>query len=86
MSMTVNKPMFVLGDNQLVLTNMTVPASTLKKKPNAIAYHFAREGCAHKEWCTAYVNTNNNDANLLTKPLAGPKRSKFVQMLLHHHV
>ncbi len=86
MGMTVDKPTFVLGDNQLVLANMTAPASTLKKKSNAIAYHFIQEGCACNKWRTAYVNTNNNVADLLTKPLAGPKQSKFVQMLLHHYV
>jgi hypothetical protein len=84
--MTVNKPTFVFGDNQLVLANTTVPASTLRKKSNAIAYHFVREGCAHDEWRTACVNINNNVADLLSKPLAGPKRSKFFQMLLHHYV
>jgi hypothetical protein len=40
MGMMVNKPTFVFGDNQLVLANMTAPASTLKKKSNTIAYHF----------------------------------------------
>jgi hypothetical protein len=78
MGMTVDEPTFVFGDNQLVLTNTTAPASTLKKKSNAIAYHFVQEGCAHNEWHTAYVNTNNNVTDLLTKPLASPKRSKFV--------
>jgi hypothetical protein len=86
MGMTVNKPTFVFRDNQLVLTSMTAPPSTLKKKSNAIAYHFIREGCARNEWCTAYVNTNNNVADLLTKTLAGLKRSKFFKMLLHHYV
>ncbi len=88
MGMTVDEPTFVFGDNQSVLANTTAPVSTLKKKSNAIAYHFIqeREGCAHDEWHTAYVNTSNNVAYLLTKPLAGPKRSKFVQMLLHHYV
>jgi hypothetical protein len=86
MGMTVNEPTFVFGDNQSVLANTTAPASTLKKKSNAIAYHFVREGCACDEWHTAYLNTNNNVADLLTKPLAGPKRSKFVQMLLHRYV
>ncbi len=61
-----------------------MPASTLKKKSNTIAYHFIREGCARNEWRTAYVNTNNNVADCLTNPLAGQKWSKFVQMLLHH--
>jgi hypothetical protein len=30
---------------------------TLKKKSNAIAYHFVREGVARDEWRTAYVNS-----------------------------
>ena len=55
MGMMVNEPTFVFGDNQLVLTNTTVPASTLKKKSNAITYHFVQEGCARDEWHTAYV-------------------------------
>ena len=37
------------------------------------------------EWRTAYVNTHENPADLLTEPLpAGMKRNKFVMMLLHH--
>jgi hypothetical protein len=40
MGMMVDKPTFVFGDNQSVLANTTAPASTLKKKSNAIAYHF----------------------------------------------
>jgi hypothetical protein len=85
MGITVDEPAFVFGDNQSVLANTTAPGSTLKKKSNAIAYHFVREGCARDEWRTAYINTDENVADLLTKPLAGPKRTKFVKMLLHHY-
>jgi hypothetical protein len=86
MGITVDEPAFVFGNNQTVLANTTAPSSMLKKKSNAIAYHTVREGCAHDEWRTTYINTNNNVADLLTKPLAGPKRSKFAGMLLHHYV
>jgi hypothetical protein len=86
MGITVDEPVFVFGDSQSVLANTTAQSSTLKKKSNAIAYHFVREGCARDEWRTTYINTNNNVADLLMKPLAGPKRSKFVGMLLHHYV
>jgi hypothetical protein len=86
MGITVDKPAYVFGDNQLVLVNTSAPGSMLKKKSNAIAYHFVWEGCAHDEWRTAYINTDKNVADLLTKPLAGPKQTKFVQMLLHHYV
>jgi hypothetical protein len=46
MGIKVNEPAFVFGDNQSVLCNTTAPTSMLKKKSNAIAYHFVREGVA----------------------------------------
>jgi hypothetical protein len=85
MGITVDEPAFVFGDNQSVLANTTAPGSTLKKKSNAIAYHFVREGCARDEWRTTYINTDENLADLLAKPLAGPKRTKFIRMLLQHY-
>ena len=82
---TVDEPAFVFGDNQSVLANTSAPASTLKKKSNAIAYHFVREGCARDEWRTAYINTHENVADLFTKPLPSrEKRTKFIRMILHH--
>ena len=36
----VDEPAYVFGDNKSVLCNTTAPESTLKKKSNAIAYHF----------------------------------------------
>jgi hypothetical protein len=82
---TVDDPAFVVGDNQSLLANTTAPRSTLKKKSNAIAYHFVWEGCACDEWQTTYINTDKNLADLLMKPLAAPKQTKFVRMLLHHY-
>jgi hypothetical protein len=49
MGIKVDEPAFVFGDNQSVLCNTTAPALTLKKKSNAIAYHFVREGVARDE-------------------------------------
>ena len=60
---------YVFGDNQSVLANTTIPDSTLKKKSQSIAYHFVREGSARNEWRTTYINTNDNDSDLLTKVL-----------------
>ena len=80
----VDGPAFVYGDNQSVLVNSSMPASTLKKKSQAIAFHFVREGCAADEWRTTYINTNLNVADLMTKPLSGEKRWGFIRMLLHH--
>ena len=84
MVITVDEPTFVFGVNQLVLANTTNPTSMLKKKLNAIAYHFVCKGVARDKWRTAYINTNDNVADMLTKPMSGPKRQKFVSMALHH--
>ncbi len=85
MGIPVAGPVYIQGDNQSVLYNTTMPDSTLKQKPHSIAYHFVREGTARDEWRTLYVNTHDNDAILLTKPLsAGEKRRGFVRNLLLH--
>ncbi len=84
MGIPVDEPTFVFGDNQSVLCNTTAPASTLKKKQYALAYHFVREGVARDEWRTAYITTDENVADLFTKCLSGAKRWKFVRMILHH--
>ena len=85
MGILVNGPSLIFGDNQSVLSNATKPDSTLKKKSLSIAYHFVREGTAAGEWLLTYVNTNDNVADILTKPLpGGEKRRLVVKMLLHH--
>jgi hypothetical protein len=85
MGVPVEGPALIYGDNQSVLANTTIPDSTLKKKSQSIAYHFVREGSARNEWRTTYVNTHDNQADLLTKPLpSGEKRKGFVRSLLHH--
>jgi hypothetical protein len=80
----VNGPSYICGDNQSVMANTTELCSTLTKS-QSIAYHFVREGVANDEWRTCYVNTHENEADLLTKLLyAGEKRRGFVRKLLHH--
>jgi hypothetical protein len=83
MGIQCDEQTYVYGDNQSVLANTSTPESQLKKKSNSIAYHFVREGCARDEWRTTYVNTHDNPADLLTKPLpSGEKRDRFVRMVL----
>ena len=78
-------PACVYGDNQSVLVNSTVPASTLKKKSCSIACHHVREGVAADEWRMCCISTDHNVADLFTKSLrAGEKRTRFVGMFLHH--
>jgi len=78
-------PAYIHGDNQSVLASCGIPDSILKKKSQSIAYHFVREGAARDEWRTSYVNTHDNEADLLTKLLpSGEKRKSFVARVLHH--
>lgn len=85
MGIPCDDPVYIYGDNQSVLANTTRPDSTLKKKSQSIAYHFVREGVARNEWRTTYINTHDNEADLLTKLLpSGEKRKGFVRNLLHH--
>ena len=85
MGIPVEGPMYIYGENQSVLANTTIPDSTLKKKSQSIAYHYVCEGVARDEWRTSYVNTHDNEADLLTKQLPhGEKRKSFVCNLLYH--
>ena len=72
-------PAYIQGDNQSILANTTIPDSTLKKKSQSISYHFVREGSARDKWRTTYVNTPENEADLLTKLFpSGEKRKGFI--------
>ena len=50
MGILCEDPTLIYGDNQSVLSNTTIPDSTLKKKSLSIASHFVREGAAQDEW------------------------------------
>ena len=85
MGIPCEHPSYIYGDNQSVLANTTIPDSALKKKSQSIAYHFIREGVAHDKWQMRYVNTNENEADLLMKLLpSGEKRKHFIRWILHH--
>jgi hypothetical protein len=85
MGIPCDTPVYIQGDNQSVLANTTIPNLMLKKKNQSIAYHFIRKGAARDEWRTVYVNTHDNEADLLTKLLpSGQKRMGFVRRMLHH--
>ena len=77
----------IYGDNQLVLANTTIPDSTLKKKSQSITYHFVHEGASRDEWQMTYVNTHENEADLLTKQLpSGEKRKSFFSKTIAPHL
>ena len=85
MGIPVEMPTLIFGDNKSVLVNCSLPHSTLKKKSSSVAFHFIREGTANDEWRVAYIDTNNNPADILTKSLpGGEKRTRFTSLLLHY--
>ena len=72
-------PAYISGDNQSFLANMTILDSTLNKKSYSITYNFIREVAAWDEWRASYVNTHDNEADLLTNLLPyGEKQKVFV--------
>ena len=65
----LEKTSLMLGDNMSVILNTTLPSSMLKKKHNAIAYHCVREAIAAKIISFVHVSSQDNLADVLTKPL-----------------
>jgi hypothetical protein len=62
----------MLGDNMSVVLNTTVPSSVLKKH-NEIAYHCVREAIATRIMRFAYMKSEENVSNVLTKTLNNDK-------------
>ena len=67
----VNGPSMMLGDNNSVILNTTLPSSMLKKKHNAVSYHRVREAIAAKIIAFVHIPSEENLADVLTKLLPG---------------
>ena len=65
----IDGSVLMLGDNKSVVLNTTIPSSALKKKHNAIAYHWVREAIAARIIRFCHIDSVNNVADVLTKPL-----------------
>lgn len=76
-------PVNTFCDNKSVVTNSIHPASTLKKKHNAIAYHCVREAIASNMMRVGWVQSSKNLADLLTKPLPGPTLHALCEKILY---
>ena len=61
-------------DNASAVLNLSVPESMLKKKSNAIAYHYMHGSVAVKEQVLAHKSSETNLADLMIKCL--PSRDK----------
>ena len=68
----IDGSILMLGDNKSVVINTTIPSSTLKKKICAIAYHRVREAVAARIIRFCHIESHQNIADILTKPLGNP--------------
>ena len=55
------------GDNKSVIMNTTLPSSSLKKRHNAIAYHFVREAVAAGIIRLVHIPGKENIADVFNK-------------------
>ena len=75
-------PALMLGDNMSVVLNTTVPSSVLKKKHLGIGYHRVREAIAAKVLRFAHIRSEENLADILTKPLPNPAFHSLIKPIL----
>ena len=79
----IDGPTNLYCDNHGVVINSSKPESTLKKKHNSIAYHRVREAAAAQTVRIAKEDGATNIADLLTKPLRGPRLKELCAMVLY---
>lgn len=69
MGVPLEKYAWMLGDNQSVITQSTIPSSTLSKRHNALAYHRVRWAVAAGIIKFVWIDGKENIADVLTKYL-----------------
>ena len=72
----------LLGDNMAVVLNTTIPSSALKKKHQACNYHKVRESIAGGFIKYGHVKSDDNMADILTKPLPRIKFERLTSQYL----
>jgi len=70
-------------DNQSVVTNASAPASTLKKKNNAIAFHYVRENAAAGVIDVCKESGESNLADALSETQAWAVRHRLCDRFMH---
>jgi hypothetical protein len=83
MGVPIDRPANTLFDNNPVVQNSTIPSSTLQKKHNSICYHFVREAVAAKCLRITFIPSDENLADMFTKPLGATKLKTMIQCTLY---
>jgi hypothetical protein len=63
----VNAKSYMFGDSQAVVTNSTIPHSSLNKRHNALSYHRVREIIAAKIVGYYWIDRKMNPADVVSK-------------------
>ena len=83
MGIPLDGPTHVKADNMSVINNTSKPESVLKKKSNAIAYHYVRERAAMGTIEVTYEPPDTNLADALTKIQSGTTRQRLMSNVLY---
>jgi len=79
----IDGPTKLYGDNGAVISNSSIPTSTLTKKHNAICYHRVRETVAAGTTAIGKVHTAYSLADLFTKQLSPERRYHLLQCIAY---
>jgi hypothetical protein len=63
----VNTKSYMFGDNQAVVTNSTIPHSSLNNRHNALSYHKVREMIATKMLGYYWIDGKEDPADVVSK-------------------
>ena len=85
MGVPIDGPSNIMADNMPVLVkNMSIPESVLKKKSNSIAYHYVRERAASgRSILVRHERTDSNIADILTKIQPHSVRERLLRLFMH---
>jgi hypothetical protein len=84
LGVAIDGPALLLGDNNSVVLNTSVPSSVLKKKHHACAYHRVREAIAGNIMSFVHIPGITNYADVLSKPLPSETFHGLIKPLLFH--
>ena len=72
----------MLGDNNSVVLNCTIPSLVLRKKNNVCSYHYVREAIAAGIIKFSHIPSEDNYADLLIKALPNETFHRLLKRLL----